>query len=170
VRIPNFLPPPGVWLAAAGGAATLLAASWLFVRSSDAPALAPPSRHVSAAAEASAVLDGETLRVGDQVVQLDGIDAPPRGSVCRSGGQDVDCGTAAANALAALVRDRAVDCAVTGHDDHGRPVGDCVAGGVRLSEALVRDGWAHARSADLRPGEDAARAADRGMWRTINRS
>jgi len=170
VRMPDLMPPPGVWLAAAGGTATLLVAGWLFVRSSDAPAHAPPSHHVTAPAGALAVLDGDTLRVGDQVVRLDGIDAPPRGSVCRSGGQDVDCGAAAANALAALVRDRAVDCSVTGHDGHGRPVGQCVAGGVALSEALVRDGWAHARAADLRQSEDAARAADRGIWRTFNRS
>jgi endonuclease YncB( thermonuclease family) len=169
-RTPKLLPSPGVWLAAAGGASTLLAAAWLFVRSSDAPALAPPSRHITAAAGTLAVLGGDTLRVGDQVVRLDGIDAPLRGSVCHSGGREVDCSVTAANALAALVRDRAVDCAVTGHDGYGRPLGDCVASGVRLSEALVRDGWAHARAAALRPGEDAARAADRGMWRTLNRS
>jgi endonuclease YncB( thermonuclease family) len=168
--VSDLLPSPGVWLAAAGGTATLLAAAWLFVRSSDAPAHAPPSRHLSAAAGALAVLDGDTLRVGDQVVRLDGIDAPPRGSVCRNGEQEEDCGTAAANALAALVRDRGVDCSVTGHDGHGRPVGDCLAGGAALSESLVRNGWAHATAAHLRPSEDTARAADRGMWRTLNRS
>jgi endonuclease YncB( thermonuclease family) len=164
------LPPPGVWLAAAGGAATLFTASWLFVRSSDAPALAPANDHIAAPADALAVLDGDTLRVGDQVVRLAGIAAPLRGRACRNGAQAVDCGTAAANALAALVRGRAVDCTVNGHDDHGRPVGDCTAGTVALSAALVRDGWAHASSPALQQDENAARAAERGIWRTANRS
>jgi endonuclease YncB( thermonuclease family) len=141
-----------------------MAAAGLFVRSSDAPAHAPPSRHISAPAGALAVLDGDTLRVGDQVLRLDGIAAPVRGSACRSSGQDVDCGTASANALASLVRGKGVDCGITGHDDHGRPLGDCQAGGVGLSEALVRDGWARAQTASLRQSEDAARAAGRGIW------
>ena len=163
------LPAPGVLLAAAGGTATLLAAAWLFVRSSDAPAHAPPSRHVTALASALAVLDGDTLRVGDQVVRLDGIAAPPRGSACRSGTQEVDCGAASANARASLVRGKAVDCGITGHDGHGRPVGDCQAGGVALSEALVRDGWARAQTASLQQTEDAARTAGRGIWGTSDR-
>ena len=162
----RWLPSLGVLLAAAGGAVTLVAVASLFVRSSDAPARAPARNHVSAVAAGLAVLDGDTLRLGDQVVRLEGISAPARGSVCHGTGQgDVDCGAAAANALASLVRGNAVDCAIHGHDDQGRPVGNCVAGGTRLSEALVRDGWARADAADLRDPETLARAAGRGMWR-----
>lgn len=168
LRMPS-LPSPGVWLAATGATATLFAAAWLFVRSSDAPAHAPPGRLLAAAAGTLAVLDGDTMRVGDQVLRLDGIAAPPRGSACRSNGQQVDCGTASANALALLVRGRSVDCAITGHDDHGRPVGDCQAGGIGLSEALVRDGWALAQTAALRRSEAAARAAGRGLWAASDR-
>jgi endonuclease YncB( thermonuclease family) len=160
----------GVWFAAFGGTAGVLVACWLLLRSSDAPAHAPANSHVSAAADGLAVLGGDTMRVGDDVVRLAGIEAPLRGSLCRGGGQDFDCGAAAANALASLVRGRAVDCSITGHDGGGRPVGDCVAGGVGLSEALVRDGWARARAAGLRPGEDAARAAGLGIWSGVGRS
>ncbi|WP_158258325.1 thermonuclease family protein [Rhodopila globiformis] len=164
------MPPPGVWLAAAGGAATLAAAAWLFVRSSDAPALAPADSHVGAPADKLAVLDGDTLRLGDWVVRLAGITAPPRGSVCRNGEQPVDCGVAAANALAALVRGRAVDCTIKGHDGQGRPVADCVAGPEALSAALVREGWARAEAPALQADERAARAAGRGLWRSGGRS
>nr|WP_294507092.1 thermonuclease family protein [uncultured Rhodopila sp.] len=167
-RLPG-LPSPGVWLAAAGGTATLLAAAWLFVRSSDAPAHAPPSRHITASPGTLAVLDGDTLRIGDQVIRLDGIAAPPRGSVCRAGDRDVDCGAASANALAALVRDKPVDCGITGHDGYGRPVGDCMAGGVALSGAQVRDGWARAQSAALRQSEESARSSGRGLWSAQSR-
>jgi endonuclease YncB( thermonuclease family) len=164
------LPPTGVCLAAAGGVATVIAAAWLFVRSADAPARVPPGRHITGTAADLAVLDGDTLRVGGLVVRLDGIVAPPRGSVCRSGMLVVDCGAASANALASLVRNKAVDCSITGHDDHGRPAGDCVAGGVGLNQALVRDGWARARAEALRRTEDQARAAGRGIWGTSSRS
>jgi endonuclease YncB( thermonuclease family) len=159
-------PSPAVLLVAAGGALALVAATVLVIRPSDAPARAPATGHLSAGSDRLAVLDGDTLRVGEQVVRLEGIAAPPRGSACRGGGpRDTDCGVAAANALASLVRGSAVECTIRGHDDHGRPVGDCLAGGTRLSEALVALGWAHAEAADLRDAEASARAAGRGMWR-----
>ncbi len=138
----------------------------LFVRSSDAPARVPASLHVAAEADRLAVLDGDTLRLGNQVVRLAGIAAPARGSVCRGGEQTtVDCGSEAANVLASLVRGKAVECAVSGHDARGFPVALCTAGGQALSATLVRDGWAKAETADLREPELSARAAGRGMWR-----
>lgn len=161
------LPSLGVLLATAGGAVTVIVAASLFVRSSDAPAHVPSGMRLSAPAASLAVLDGNTLRLGDQVVRLAGIAAPARGSVCHDGGQShVDCGVAAANALASLVRGSAVDCTIHGHDGAGRPVGNCQAGDTRLSEALVRDGWARAEVEALRQPETVARAAGRGIWRT----
>jgi endonuclease YncB( thermonuclease family) len=159
-------PSPVVWLAAAGGALALFAVTVLLIRPSDAPARAPATSRLSAGADRLAVLDGDTLRIGDQVVRLEGIAAPPRGAVCRGDGPgDVDCGVASANALASLVRGFAVECTIRGHDNRGRPVGDCLAAGTPLSEALVTRGWAHAESAALRDAEASARAAGRGMWR-----
>jgi endonuclease YncB( thermonuclease family) len=160
------LPSLGVLLAAAGGAVTVGVAASLFVRSSEAPAHAPANLRLSAPAARLAVLDGDTLRVGDQVVRLAGITAPARGSVCHAAGQaEMDCGAAAANALASLVRDGAVDCTIHGHDGQGRPVGSCQTGGKGLSETLVRDGWARAETVELREPETTARTAGRGMWR-----
>jgi endonuclease YncB( thermonuclease family) len=155
-----------VLLAAIGGAATVIIAASLFVGSSDAPArVGKDDLHVGADAGQTVVLDGNTLRVGDQVVRLQGIVAPPRGSTCQDAGQGtVDCGTAAANALASLVRGKAVDCAISGHDARGRPEALCTAGDRKLAEALVRDGWARAKAADLRAVEAAARADGRGIW------
>jgi endonuclease YncB( thermonuclease family) len=161
------LPSVGVLLAAVAGGATLLVAASLFIRSSDAPARAPADGHVSAAASDLAVLDGETLRIGEHVVHLEGIVAPARGSVCHDAGHtDLDCGSAAANALSALVRGSVVDCTIRGRDGQGRPVGDCVAAGKPLSATLVLNGWANATTADLRQPEATARAAGRGMWRS----
>jgi endonuclease YncB( thermonuclease family) len=160
------LPSVGVWLAAAGGAATLLVAAAMFVRSSIPPAAAPASSHVSAPPDQLAVLDGDTLRVGAHVVRLEGIAAPARGSVCHGDGQmELDCGSAAANALAELVRGSSVDCSIHGHDGQGRPTGECLAAGKKLNAVLVRDGWARAETTALREPEATARAAGRGIWR-----
>src|SRR3954447_18183801 len=99
------LPSPGLLLAAAAGLIAGGAVSWLIMRPSDAPALAPATHHLAAPASRLAVIDGETLRIGDAVVRLFGITAPPRDTLCRArSGAEVDCGVAAANALAALVR------------------------------------------------------------------
>jgi endonuclease YncB( thermonuclease family) len=163
----HALPSLGVLLAAAGGAATLVVAAVMFFRPAEAPARAPANLRLSARSDHLAVLDGDTLRVGDQVVRLEGIVAPLRGAVCHGPDQgDMDCGAAATNALASLVRGIAVDCAIRGHDGHGRPVGDCVAGSTRLNEALVLQGWARAQTSELREAETAAQAAGRGIWRT----
>jgi endonuclease YncB( thermonuclease family) len=160
------LPRAGVLLAAAGGAATVLIAAWLFIGSSQAPARAPADSHVSAPPDRLAVLDGDTLRVGEHVVRLEGIAAPARGSACHGDGQiELDCGSAAANALSALVRGRSVDCTIAGHDGQGRPRANCVAEGKPLRAALVQDGWARAETAALRVPEASARAARLGIWR-----
>jgi endonuclease YncB( thermonuclease family) len=155
------VPPLGVVVAAAGGVVTMALVAWLFVRPSDAPALAPVNSEIGAPAAELAVVDGDTLRLGRQVVRLNGIAAPARGTDCGS----VDCGAAAANALSALIAGHAVECRIEGHDPQGRPLGTCHASGVQLNEALVRDGWAHAIAAGLRQTEDDARKAGRGIWR-----
>ncbi|HET6306699.1 MAG TPA: hypothetical protein VFG12_05905, partial [Rhodopila sp.] len=77
----------GVLLAAAGGVATLAVVASLFVRASNAPARVAAGMHLSAASAGLAVVDGDTLRFGAQVVRLAGIAAPARGSVCHEGGE-----------------------------------------------------------------------------------
>ncbi|MBS0639968.1 MAG: thermonuclease family protein [Proteobacteria bacterium] len=167
----SLMPSAGLLLAAAGGLAMAGAVAWMFVRSSDAPALAPSTQRLSAPANSLAVIDGSTLRVGADVVRLAGIVAPARDTLCRTAaGADQDCGVAAANALAALVRRGPLECAIHGRDANGRPVGDCQSGGVSLSEAQVRDGWARAQAAALKPVEEAARTAGRGLWRNAGAS
>ena len=120
----------------------------------------PPSQ-VSAKPADIAVIDGETLRVGDRVLHLRGIQAPARGEAC---GAQADCGSAAAAELAAAVRNRTVTCKLGRHSVGGQPSGACTAGDVDLSASMVASGWAHAESADLRAPETRARQAGLGMW------
>jgi endonuclease YncB( thermonuclease family) len=128
-------------------------------------------QQLSAPADKLAVIDGDTLRIGEHVVRLEGIAAPARGSVCRgTTAGDQDCGVAAANTLASLLRGNPVDCTVHGADQLGRPVAACLSAGVPLSQALVRRGWARAQTAALRQTEEAARADGLGMWHSLGGS
>lgn len=143
----------------------------MIVNPSSTPAQGAAGTQIQAAAAQSAVLDADTLRLGNQVVRLQGIAAPARGSICHGDSQtEYDCGSAAANALASLVQGTTIACTIQGHDRFGRPIGDCEAGGRPLSRALVRDGWVRATEAGLRAVESEARAAQRGIWHPLGQT
>ena len=140
----------------------------LFLLPSDLFGRVPPlSGTISAAPETVAVVDGETLRLREMVVRLQGVAAPPRGLSCHAGDGSVsDCGAAAATALAALVRDHDVACRLHGRDSAGLAQGVCEAAGADLNRTLVAEGWARALDASgMADAETAARAARRGLWR-----
>jgi endonuclease YncB( thermonuclease family) len=144
-----------------GAAAGLMAVpARLFGR---APAV---SGAISAEPQLVAVIDGDTLRLRETVIRLRGIDAPPRGRSCRRpDGADFDCGVAAAEALAGMVRARAVACRLSGRDASGLPEGICESDGTELNRALVAGGWAHATGdARLAADESEARKQRRGLW------
>jgi len=159
------LPNRATALAVLGCVALLSAGVWLLGRPSEAPANAPETGVL--VATAAAVLDGGTLRLGDRVVRLVGLTVPERGEYCSgTGSAAVDCGAAATNALAALVRDTRVECTWKGRDPVGRPLALCSARGVDLNLALVNAGWARASGEHpaLLAAEQQARAARRGLW------
>jgi endonuclease YncB( thermonuclease family) len=154
-----------IWAAGAFGMAAIIMvgqASDLFGRGQPLP------DHLRADAGQVAVVDGETLRLDGHVVRLAGVEAPVRGDTCPSGTnpRGGDCGGAATSALASLVRDRHVDCQLSGHDRLGRPYAACDANGTDLSRAIVAAGWARAQPetpalADL---ELRARRQGAGLW------
>lgn len=127
------------------------------------PATAP--QELSAQPAQVAVVDAGTLRLRDQVVRLSGVEPPLRGTSC---GADQDCGAAAANALAAMIREVPVACRITGVDGLGRPFAVCQARGTELNSAVIAAGWARAdtKQPELQRAEQTARAERRGVWAT----
>jgi endonuclease YncB( thermonuclease family) len=121
------------------------------------------AEHLRAEPNQVAVVGGDTLRLGDRVVRLAGIEAPDRGDTCRG---NMDCGGAATTVLAGMVRDRRVDCRLSGHDSMGRPFAACAANGVDLSSAVVESGWARAQQDEpaLAHLELRARRRGAGLW------
>ena len=119
------------------------------------------ARVISAPPGRVAVIDGDTLRLDGVVVRLSDLRAPARGQPCAAG---PDCGGQATAVLASLVRDRQVECQVSGHDMMGRPAARCAADGADVNAALVDDGWAKAENAVFGAAEGDARAHRRGIW------
>ncbi len=149
--------------AVAGAFLVLLAApSDLFGR---VPA---PSGVLAADPAQVAVVDGDTLRLDQTVVRLQGVAAPPRGRSCRRiDGTSFDCGAAAAAALADMVRGQRVTCRIAARDPNGVAEALCGANGTDLNRLLVMSGYAHAKvDAPVFGLEEAqARAGVRGLWR-----
>jgi endonuclease YncB( thermonuclease family) len=115
------------------------------------------------------VLDGATLRLDNKVLRLAALEVPDRGRAsCRNAsGRPEDCAGLAAESLARLVADRAVECQVQGRDRLGRGLGTCRAGGVELNASLIAAGWALAEAGAqpaLAAVEESARQARRGLW------
>lgn len=111
------------------------------------------------------VSDGDTLRIGQRRIRLDGIIAPERSTMC--GG--IDIYRAATDALRDATRSGEVRCRISDlPDDQGRDVAQCQAGDVDLAEYMVANGWARdwpsASSGAYADEEAAARAAQRGVW------
>ncbi len=128
---------------------------------------APREQDWSALAAEVRVVDGETLRLGDRMLRLAGVDSPERGQGCADpAGRGFDCGVAAAEALSRLVNSRSVVCVVRGRDRLGRGLGVCHAGGVELNAGMVQAGWALATedATILGPLEAEARRSGRGLW------
>jgi endonuclease YncB( thermonuclease family) len=160
------LPGRGVLFALAGALA-LGGGVWLALEPSQAPARPPATGYLAAPPAQVRVVDGGTLRLQDRVVRLAGIDPPARGETCTAaGGATIDCGVAAANALAAMLQDGPTECTLHGHDAAGRPLAVCVSHGTEVNLALVTSGWA--RTDQTEPGlaaaEAAARTGRRGLW------
>lgn len=121
----------------------------------------------TASADSILVMDGDTLRLGERTLRLAGLVSPQRGETCSTAqGVGFDCGAAAAEALARLVRGRDIACRIRGQDRFGHALGACQAGEMNTNAALVATGWALASSeaVELVAEEARARQAGRGLW------
>ncbi len=128
------------------------------------------------------ITDGDTIRIGNQRIRLEGIDAPESGQRCEDGqGRSYPCGGRSANALADLIARRSVACRNGGADDYDRVLGTCwvvtdlgssrvaprTGGEGSLNAMMVSKGWALAfrrYSSAYVSEERTAEQANRGLW------
>ena len=114
------------------------------------------------------IIDGDTIRVENTPVRLDGIDAPESRQECENAaGRSYRCGEAATRFLADLIGRQSVTCEVVGKDAYQRALGICRGQDKELNGAMVRSGWALAfqrYSERYAAEEQAARDAGAGLW------
>ena len=89
------------------------------------------------------VTDGDTIRIGETRIRLEGIDAPEMSQTCtRPDGSDWTCGEAAKAALGQKIGNQSVRCEISGTDRYDRSLGTCWTGAINLNQWLVGSGWA----------------------------
>ncbi len=113
------------------------------------------------------VLDGDSLVVGGIRIELYGIDAPERGQTCRRDFRRWSCGDIAARRLKELVSGSRLRCRAVARDVNRRTVALCFAGGMDLSETMVKCGLALAapRAETIYLETEAlARRLGQGIW------
>jgi endonuclease YncB( thermonuclease family) len=152
-RAPRRLPR---WVSMLAPVLVVLALAWLV-----SPLMPPPPEPLTGRAR---IVDGDTLRFGEDRVRLDGIDAPERNQTCKNAaGKRWNCGAEATDGLVALAGGRTITCAPSGHDRYRRIVAVCKAGNTDLGAAQVKAGLAVA-DGDYLAEEISARAGGRGIW------
>jgi endonuclease YncB( thermonuclease family) len=122
------------------------------------------------------VIDGDTLEIDGQIVQLYGIDAPELGQLCDRGGDLWECGRESALYLRMLVSFEGppVQCSPwQGEPDAEASieivVGVCQIGTKGVGLTMVSNGYAVALPEsfpDYQEAEEQAREAKLGLWQS----
>ncbi len=115
------------------------------------------------------VLDGDSLRIGEQEIRLHGIDAPEYRQICFQGDQPRRCGIEALRALEQMIGANPVHCTWEARDAYSRALATCYVNGENLNARLVAAGLAvaYTRYSDRYAGEQRhARDAALGVWAT----
>ncbi len=129
--------------------------------------LASPAVAAETIAGPAVVVDGDTLRIGQERIRLIGIDAPEAGQECAAvGGGTWACGEAATLILGVLIAGQLVICGWEIRDQYDRALAMCMtSSGIELNRRMVEAGYAWVYlSGDYVTAEAEARAAGVGVW------
>jgi endonuclease YncB( thermonuclease family) len=137
-----------------------------------------PARLTESDGERVYVVDGDTLRIGDRTLRLNGMDAVELRQLCRNAdGSSWACGLEARDALTEMVAAEGLVCNARGSAGYGRASGDCrTNASTSLAADLVTQGWAVGdkhqslvrrlvSDGKFAAEEAEAKAAKRGIWR-----
>lgn len=117
---------------------------------------------------ASRIIDGDSLEVAGQKIDLQGVDAPELGQTCSWPNKEIDCGLIAKAALMDLTAGTPVVCELEARAQDGNSLGVCRAAGYDLAEGMAHTGWALATDDAPRRYKTAmlgAQNAGRALWK-----
>lgn len=123
------------------------------------PALAQVDRAIA--------MDGDSIRFGENIFRLFGIDAPELDQTCLRATGAWPCGREAKAVLKRALEGGQLDCAAREIDRYGRSVATCSVGGRDLAGLMVESGYATALpdgGAEYAGAEGRARGARIGIW------
>lgn len=125
-----------------------------------------PAANALEVSGAAVLTDGDTLKIGAQVIRLIDVDAFESGQDCERNGRRYNCGSAAERALRNITSGREVSCTGSGRGDYGRLLATCYVEGRDIGRDLVLSGHAFSfRGAPRYLAEEAeAKEARRGAW------
>lgn len=114
------------------------------------------------------VVDGDSLKLGEQNVRLAHIDAPEYYQTCKRADKSTyNCGIKAREKLESLLKLGELSCKTVGRDIYNRDMSECFAGRTNINLEMVRSGWAvvykSGDAAYLEAQADAKRAK-LGIW------
>ena len=113
------------------------------------------------------VIDGDTIRIGDERIRFSGIDAPEIKQTCIYQEIEFKCGEFSKNLLIEKISNQKVSCIRESKDQYGRTLAECFVGKDSLSSYLVREGYAFAYrkySNKFISDEEYAQSKSNGMW------
>ena len=115
-----------------------------------------------------AVIDGDSLKLGESEIRLYGIDAPEARQTCKTAeGRKWKCGAEAERLLKQLTSRGPVRCVGEDTDRYGRLVARCYDGETDINALMVSRGLALAypeHSGPYRQEEASAKQAGHGIW------
>ena len=113
------------------------------------------------------VTDGDTVRIGEERIRFNGIDAPELKQTCLYQEIEFNCGEFSKALLIEKIANQEVSCIRESKDQYGRTLAECFVGKESLSSYLVREGYAFAYrkySDKFIDDEEYAQSKGNGMW------
>ncbi len=90
------------------------------------------------------VIDGDTIKIGNEKIRFAGIDAPELNQNCLKNKKKILCGVLSKQALEKKIGKEKPKCVVEGKDRYKRKIAECFVNGESLSKFLVINGYAFA--------------------------
>ena len=117
---------------------------------------------------ASRIIDGDSLEVAGQEIDLQGVDAPEMDQTCSWPKKQINCGLIAKSALMDLTAGATVVCDIEAVQGNGVALGVCRAAGYDLAEGMAHTGWAVATEdapSHYKAAMAGAQTAERALWK-----